>query len=98
MERVQSKKQIREYMSFFNIVKEKAVNDCFSLDDFLNKYRLNSRYKQRDGAVWGLDYSKNIYNSHLEELSKRGYTSISCYESTTGKAEYYINATYLTKQ
>ena len=78
-------------MNLINIIKEKAVKDCLSLDDFLEKYRLKSRYKERDNLIWGLNYSNKIKESHLNDLEKLGYTSISKFESTTGKPEYYLN-------
>lgn len=78
-------------MEFKNIIKEKAVKDCLSLEEFLEKYRLKSRYKERDNLIWGLDYSLKIKNSHIKDLETLGYTSISKYESTTSKSEYYFN-------
>lgn len=60
------------------------VNDCVTLDEFLNKYRKPSRYKMRDGKEWGYDYSLKIKQSHIDELNKYGITTISPYESNTG--------------
>ena len=76
--------------SFKDKIKSKAVNDCLTLIDFLNKYRLHNRFKGRDGKDWGFDYSKKIIESHENDLRELGYTSISKYESVTSKPEYFI--------
>lgn len=60
------------------------VNDCDTLDAFLDKYRKASRYKLRDGNDWGKDYSQKIRQSHIDELKKYGITTIAPYESNTG--------------
>lgn len=84
-------------MSKFNdIAKSKSVKDCNSLNEFLAKYRRADRYTQRNGSLWGIDYSERIDKSHQGDIDNHGFTSISQYESNSGKAEYYFPKNQLT--
>lgn len=56
-----------------------AVSDCSTVEEFARKYRKADRFTAR-----GKEYVAVVMNSHYEELSERGYASISHHDSNTG--------------
>ena len=68
-----------------NYIKNCAVTDCNSVDDFAHKYRKAERFTLR-----GDDYVKAVMRAHNEELNRFGYTCISHHANITGKFISYI--------
>lgn len=79
-------------MKAIDLFQNYIVKDCSSLDEFLEKYRRHDRYKGRNGKDWGYNYSDLIFKSHFDELEKEGITTISPYESNTGKTVAFVNS------
>ena len=69
----------------FWISPEQIVKDVSTVDEFANKYRLAERFTGR-----GEKYAEAIRESHRQDMATLGYTSISKYESVTGKAVYFV--------
>jgi len=64
---------------------QSAVQDCRTVEEFLDRYRVPSRYTGR-----GPEYVQVVINSYREDLAKRGYTAISRHDSLTGKYITFI--------
>lgn len=55
------------------------------LKAFLSEHYLHSRFGERDGAVWGLDYSDLVTQGAMQDLERYGVSRISPYESNRGR-------------
>ena len=66
-------------------IKDCAITDCKSVDEFAYKYRKIDRFTQR-----GDDYVEAVMKTHNEELDRFGYTCISHHDNVTGKFISYI--------
>ena len=60
-----------------------------SLEDFMDRYMKDSRYKGRNDALWGYDYSEHVLASSKEDLDLHGVCIISKFESKTGEIVAY---------
>lgn len=65
-----------------------AVTDCKDVYEFAHKYRKPDRFTGR-----GEDYVQAIMKSHLDEIERHGYTSISHHDNITGRHITYIPET-----
>ena len=68
--------------------KDTAVTDCRTLEEFAHKYRKPERF-----TMQGEEYVKAIMKSHYDDIGRRGYTSISQFDNTTGKHITFIPKT-----
>jgi len=64
---------------------EVALPSFADLKAFLCEYYLHSRFGDRDGAVWGRDYSDLVTRGAMEDLERYGVSRISPYESNRGR-------------
>ena len=69
-----------------DFIKKCAVTDCKTALKFIFKYRKAERFTQR-----GKDYVNAIMKTHNQELKDQGYTTISNYDSVTGKFISFIS-------
>lgn len=60
-----------------------------SLEDFMDRYMKDSRYKGRNDALWGYDYSEHVLASSKEYLDLYGVCIISHFDSRTGEIVSY---------
>ncbi|MGF7036889.1 hypothetical protein [Mucilaginibacter lappiensis] len=65
-----------------------AVADCKDVYEFAYKYRKSERFTGR-----GIEYEFAVIRSHLDDLERHGYTSISHHDNITGKMVTYIPQT-----
>lgn len=65
-----------------------------NLYKFLKGMYKHSRFKGRNGLVWGSEYSKKIEQHHRESLEKYGVSYISRHESSTNQLIcFYLDLT-----
>jgi hypothetical protein len=65
-----------------------AVADCKDVYEFAYKYRKADRFTGR-----GKENEQAIINSHLADIARLGYTTISHHDNNTGKIVAYIPQT-----
>lgn len=65
--------------------KDKAVTDCRSVKDFLNRYYKPDRYTGR-----GEEYAAALLASYEKDVEDCGYTIISHHDSVTGGVVAYF--------
>lgn len=56
---------------------------------FLKKYYRSRRFEERNTAVWGTNYSRNIAAHGYKHLQEFGYGLISRHSSVTGEGIIY---------
>ena len=70
--------------TIYELFKDKAVKDCDSVVDFLNKYYKPERFTGR-----GEEYAKNLIASYEKDVKNDGCTIISHHDSKTGEVVAY---------
>jgi len=65
-----------------------AVTDCKDVYEFAYKYRKPDRFAGR-----GAENEQAILKTHLEDIERYGYTSISHHDNITGKIITYLPET-----
>ncbi|ENH3412331.1 hypothetical protein ABWC92_004624 [Escherichia coli] len=53
--------------------------------DFLKTHYKPSRFEERNGEIWGYDYSRRITRNALEDLKKYGKSFVSRFEDRAGE-------------
>ncbi|MBL5885647.1 hypothetical protein L6R44_10640 [Enterobacter cloacae complex sp. ECC445] len=62
----------------------KALPDFQQVYDFLKKHYKPSRFEERNGDIWGYDYSRRLTRSAIEDLDKYGKSYVSRFEDRAG--------------
>jgi hypothetical protein len=65
-----------------------AVTDCKDVNEFAHKYRKPDRFTGR-----GEEHEKALMQNHIDDIAKRGYTTISHHDNVTGSIVAYIPQT-----
>ena len=53
--------------------------------DFLKNHYKPSRFEERNGEIWGYDYSRRVTRNAIEDLDKYGKSFVSRFEDRTGE-------------
>ena len=62
-----------------------AVTDCQNVHEFAHKYRKPQRFTSR-----GAEYVDAVMQSHIDDIEKRGYTTIAHHDNVSGKILAFI--------